>query len=390
MIRSRQHLSSQYRPNKTKRLPLLISQIHCWVFLLSFLRPVSQSHGTPGGRGAREYARAISILKSPSAKPDQSARRAASLLERACSASHQPACNALAGVLINQLGKERGGLDEARLSDPHAPEALKLRRAISLYETSCDANYSAACYNLGHAYAEGAFVQHAPDYALRFAKKACTLDDAEGCLLEGRLHKELTPERPKPRLLAWEKSCTLRAGAGGCVALARYYQLLNGSLEQRLSLRFAERGCEGGSGHGCVIASAIFDARGEGDRAEVLLSRACEGERVEGCAGLAARQGTRGEDSTATLQRGCEGRSMASCAALAAQLFERQEEGAQGKAAQLAKLACDAEVPEGCYTLYRVRKGSALRASERRALRALAQRACRGGVRAACAALVGH
>ncbi|MEE2643822.1 MAG: hypothetical protein VYD19_02705 [Myxococcota bacterium] len=367
-----------------------MSQLYFWVFLLSFLRPVSQSHGAPGGRGAREYARAISILKSPSTKPGQSARRAASLLERACSAGHQPACNALAGVLINQLSEERGGLNEARLSDPHAPEALKLRRAISLYETACDSNYSAACYNLSHAYAEGAFVQHEPAYALRFAKRACALNDAEGCLLEGRLHKELTPKLTKPRLLAWEKSCTIRAGAGGCVALARYYQPLNGSLERHLALRFAERGCEGGSGQSCVTASAIFDARGEGDRAEVLLSRACEGERVEGCAGLAARQAMRGEDSTATLQRGCEGRSMQSCAALAAQLLERQEDEAQAKAAQLAKLACDAEVPEGCYTLYLVRKRSQTHGSDRRALRALAQRACRGGVRAACAALVGH
>ena len=367
---------------------LLFLRSFCALQLLFVLAtPLQAAPSAP----AQSYQRALRMLR---AGPEAAAqRRATPLLESACGGGHQPACNALASLLMAELeGLPEG--ERARLSTArHGASALQLRRALSLYEGACDGGYSVACDNLAQSYAEGRIVRRDERYAIRFAARGCALDELNSCLLQAELlWRDGQGERRAERevLSLWEKSCR-GALALGCLRLARYYESRRGSVEERLSLDFARTGCESGSGEACVLASARLEAAGDQRGALSLLERACAGEQVAGCAALAERLRALGRDPRPLLRRGCEGRALRCCALLAGSLREEGAAETLPEARRLAELSCEAGVADGCYQLARlVQQGSAgLRQDPARA-QALARRACRGGVRAGCALIIGR
>ena len=361
----------------------------CFLLSLSLLFPIPLWAAPSAPE--QTYRRALRILK---ASTEQDAKhRAALLLESSCGGGYQPACNALASLLMAELE----GLPEevrARLSTArHGAAALQLRRALSLYEGACDGGYAVACDNLAQSYAEGRIVRRDERYASRFAARACALDELNSCLLQAELlwRDGRVEQRAERKMLSlWEKSCRGDL-ALGCLRLARYYERRRGSVEERLSLDFARLGCENGSGEACVLASQQLEATGDQRGALSLLERACGGEQVAGCAALAERLRGAGQDPGVILRRGCEGRSLRCCALLAGSLLDGGSSEDLPEARRLAEISCRADVADGCYQLARlIQRGAAgLRQDPARA-QTLARRACRGGVRAGCALIIGR
>lgn len=192
--------------------------------------------------------------------------------DAACDAGDNVGCHRLAEQLAAGAGVRRD-----------------TRRALTLFERSCQRGTSASCANLGLVYLQGDLgVTAEPKRGVSLLDRACNLGNAVGCANLGVATEQgLGGLRADPAHAArlYEKSCADDA-LNGCTFLG--IMLVQGKGTKKDAARANElfsKACDGGYGPGCTwLGASYVDGIGvaaDRRRARALFQRACDlGERA--------------------------------------------------------------------------------------------------------------
>ena len=220
---------------------------------------------------------------------------------------------------------------------------------ISNLEQSCNANQSSDCTQLSVHF----FQQEDYESAMLWAKKACALNDAEGCFYVGALYNdghgiegsEGSKEAGKPW---YEKSCAMGYEAA-CEQLTEVLYDPNNPemLRQRL-----EDDCGAGEGTACrLLAEMQWDKKSNpSDDVRVLLQKGCEGKDATSCADLGNiyAEVDQNPQSALMMYETCCAQDSMECCHAQGQLQLELDQSPTPKVRALMQQACDKGAVQSC------------------------------------------
>lgn len=153
------------------------------------------------------------------------------------------------------------------------------KKALELYEETCEAGRLPACRGLGVLFSDDSFGVAADlDRARPLLQAACERGDPTGCHSLGRLEPENSSERVRVYKLACDESY-LRA----CWGLGQMYQkgIDGGRQELVLARAYFHTACKMGQGNACEDLAELYKRRpewaGTGEwSVQGLYKRACK------------------------------------------------------------------------------------------------------------------
>lgn len=224
------------------------------------------------GNDAICYAYAMTLVRAGTADDKQ---RGVAVFGEACRRKHLPSCEVEAQAIYYGVGVPE---DKAK--------------GEQLYRGLCDRDVGTSCLEVARL----AFAKKSAEDTMRFADRACTLANADGCSMVGFLYYtaqlgirwDITQAA-----VYFTKACDGGSGTG-CANQAELVRFgINGKADPRKAFELYTKSCEAGQQSGCSGA-AIYIARGEGGatkdvaKAREMLQRACDGDVAEACVELAA------------------------------------------------------------------------------------------------------
>jgi len=246
--------------------------------------------------------------------------RVRTYLERGCDGEHSPACTRLG--ILHATGFF-GTVDEATAyhyykkacdpkKGPHNAEACNnvavrlvegqvvqkdLKRAMELFEVSCDSGFAAACRNRGYHFMQGTGGSKDPGRANDMYEKSCALNSSAGCKVRAE-HALEGVGGPKNRELAvryYDRACKLgdrdacaRASLlscdspRSCYDTGLIYDKSKGvPRDHEQANAFFEKACGAGHAAACLRLGYNLElglgASKNMERANALYEKACDG-----------------------------------------------------------------------------------------------------------------
>ncbi|MFT4622171.1 MAG: TPR repeat protein [Myxococcota bacterium] len=250
--------------------------------------------------------------------------KARTFLSKACTFHHAEGCNLLATMVNTAKGGPRDPKRAAELFDiackggvPTACVELGLMlfdgdgvdkdamRAVGIFQTSCGGEppQPKACTALGRAYAEGVGIDGEADLEIaeRMHRKACTSDDAPGCVEVGALlraktstNAEETAANQTGAMEFFHTACRLDP-AMGCFELAAMHRdkELPDPSDSKASILF-QKACQADPTRGCFEAAELMVSSprlsAKANEIESLYNLACEHGHTEACSKRSVRR----------------------------------------------------------------------------------------------------
>jgi len=152
-----------------------------------------------------------------------------------------------------------------------------VKRAIELFTRACDGADALGCANLASFTWDGEGVPKDAKKAAQYAEKACTGGDAFGCGTLGSLwaQGELGKKDPAKAFGYFSKACD-GGSASGCNQVGMAYAAGEGvkkDLERAMTVW--AKACRERNAGACANLGHAFEVKGEGERAQKALARAC-------------------------------------------------------------------------------------------------------------------
>jgi TPR repeat protein len=183
----------------------------------------------------------VSFLSLTDATPAE-VDRGVRALRKGCDAKSVPACNNLAGAMLEGLGMAR---DEAG--------------AVAIFEKLCDASNAPSCGNLGYMYVAGRGVPKSVERGMQLAKKGCDGGDPNSCNLVGFGYISSSEEGAAViGATYFDRAC--KAGhAAACDNLGALYVLGKGvEPDAHRAEGYFRRGCDGGNAQACTHLALLL------------------------------------------------------------------------------------------------------------------------------------
>ncbi|PAF49705.1 hypothetical protein BKH43_06340 [Helicobacter sp. 13S00401-1] len=238
------------------------------------------------------------------------------------------------------------------------------KKALDLFNTSCNQGNPAACFGIGVMFMYGAGVPQDRSKATRYYQMGCSGGDPTACTNLGMLYDEEAKQPGNPRKAAEMYMTGCQGGdVESCNNLAWAYS--NGvgvPKNYQMALQYYKFACDNGSDIGCYNLGLLTNTNsiyGPNKATMTPLEQnvaACNAGDVEGCANLGWMYtvGTHGVSknyrlASQYLNTACIGGVGSACNNLGV-LYEKGQGVTQNKAQalELYSLACDRGVANGC------------------------------------------
>lgn len=204
--------------------------------------------------------------------------KAMSMAKKACDAKNATGCKIL-GELAWSLSEMKDIVKDIKVRRAKAYEGM------NKYKKACDLGSSEACLNLSvmFLYEPGEFIAKDLAKSIKYSKKACDLDEGNGCNSLGNRYKEGegVKQNKKTAFKYYEKACDLGVGTS-CYQVGMLYDEGVMSNANPLPMFQAfEQACELKSARGCMMLGTFYSEGTRGSnkdekKAQEAMKKACE------------------------------------------------------------------------------------------------------------------
>lgn len=274
-------------------------------------------------------------------------RRAIDLFEASCDDGFLIACHNLARQFLSA---------DAKVGDQKSSDI------IQLYQQACDGGFMPSCLNLGDLFRRGEVVDRDTNHAMELFQMACENENLLGCASLGLLFHH--GGKSTSALEYLRRACS-GGEPKGCIVMtnlgARYLENSRDEETATIVAELYESACSVGFYRGCLgLGNLLFDGKGivDSSRAVGLLENNCDSGHLSSCSSLAILyhygKGVDLDISRAKelYQIACDGDDMDACVGLGRVLKSQSETPLDTtRAVGLFQTACDSGNAEGCVQL---------------------------------------